>query len=1000
MRAPTIAFSWLYRMLLMGLATVMAGWLGLQIPGPTVHHPIVAPLTALAFAMLLRWGSSVWLPLITGVVSLYTSVLVSGPLTSDAVANAVAWIVSCTVAPGLGVHFYRQAVPRGPIIETLHVPRLTAAALLTATTAIASQSVSWLIQSGWQPLLWVGLTLMGVLRDTVSCVILPLMALHWSTDPRALGTILRKHWRPTLHALGACTLTWALAYWGLTQPAPPALTWLWSGLIFLLVAWIATRSLSAASAALLGILLVAVAPVVSGYSLTPSGQAPDTTDVAWYWSMIWAYLAFLTVLIWWVHAQAKQGTAVHTRWLQTLDQTDIGIAQWFLDTDEMHLSKRWWALLGHDEPQPPQSSRAVWLRIHDNDRNPMREFLLNLSEHNSRVGPVEFRMQSVQTEWVWLQCHAVLDQLTASGQPLRITLIVRDVSLQRTATEKQQLSDTIFEHLHEALLITDGQFRALDCNARFSQLLGCRREEVLHRIPALLKPLVEPGTPNAMPTDLLLHGRWRGEIRTRDTLGRGVVFQATATATHMQGELRLCAFVLSDITAQLRQKEQLERQAHFDELTGLPNRVSLGTLLREALQASEREGFLLTICSFDVDYFKQLNDKLGHASADSLLQALAQRLTKTLATPPDNMPAVARLGGDEFALLIRSATLEQSRRTVERVLRSVALPFELPDVMQAVTLTGSIGATVYPVDAADADTLLRHADQAMYRAKQAGRNGYLYFDAELDRQKEARFEALARVQHALADEQFVLYFQPKVNMRLGKVLGVEALLRWKHPRHGVIPPAQFLPLIEPTPLSEEVGDWVLDKGIDQLASWLRMGLQLTLSINVSARHLQSPSFKQRLTECLAPHPEAVGRSLILEVLETAALADIDYTSQLMNECKALGVRFALDDFGTGYSTLTYLKRLPLDLLKIDRSFVHNMLNDSQDMAIVQGVIGLSHTFGCVVVAEGVETLEQAQQLIAAGCEIGQGNGIAKAMPGEEVPLWIKNYRGAVQLSSP
>jgi EAL domain-containing protein (putative c-di-GMP-specific phosphodiesterase class I) len=216
----------------------------------------------------------------------------------------------------------------------------------------------------------------------------------------------------------------------------------------------------------------------------------------------------------------------------------------------------------------------------------------------------------------------------------------------------------------------------------------------------------------------------------------------------------------------------------------------------------------------------------------------------------------------------------------------------------------------------------------------------------------------------------------------------------------VIPPAQFLPLIEPTPLSEEVGNWVFDKGIDQLASWLRMGFKLSLSINVSARHLQSPSFKQRLIDCLAPHPETVAHSLILEVLETAALADIEYTSQLMNECKKMGIRFALDDFGTGYSTLTYLKRLPLDLLKIDRSFVHNMLNDNQDMAIVQGVISLSQTFGCVVVAEGVESIEQAQVLVAAGCEIGQGNGIAKAMPGEEVPLWIKNYRGAVHLSSP
>ncbi len=992
MRAPIIAFKQLYRMLLMGVAAVFAGWIGLQVPSPTAEIQVVAPLTALAFAALLRWGQAVWPPLFAAAV-VVASFSPQSPWPVQALN-----VLASTLAPWVGVRFYRRG-ERLPVTEGLDIARLTLAALLAAAGATLLHSLAWIFTLPGDPLLLAGIIGMSLLRDTVSSVILPLMASHWSTDPRALGTILRKHWRPTLQAMGACGLAWLLAFWGLTHPtAPAALTWLWGGLIFLLVGWIAARSLSTASAALLGILCVAVAPMVSSH-LSQAGRPLEATESAWYWCLVWTYLALLTAAIWWVHGQARQSAQLNTRWLSTLDRTDIGVAQWFLDTDEMHLSARWWALLGQTAWQPAQSSRAVWLRIHEADRNPVREFLLALSNRNLSVGPIEFRMQTLQSEWIWLQCHAVLDQLTPTGQPLRITLVVRDVTAQHLAAEKQQLSNAIFEHLHEALLITDGQFKTLDFNARLADLLGCGREETLGRIPGLIKPLVEPGTLNALPADLLLHGHWRGEIRTQSRFGRSLVFQTTACATQEQGELRLCAFVLSDITEKLQQKEQLERQARFDELTGLPNRVSLGSMLREAIQASEREGFLLTICSFDIDHFKLVNDRHGPAAGDALLAAVSQRLVKAVALPQDALPAVARLGGDEFALLLRSATLEQSRRTAERVLRSVAMPFQLPEVEPAIHVTGSIGATVYPIDAADADTLLRHADQAMYRAKQAGRNGYLFFDAELDRRKEAHFEALARVQQALTDEQFVLYFQPKVNMRLGKVLGVEALLRWKHPRHGVIPPAQFLPLIEPTPLSEEVGDWVLEKGIEQLAQWLKAGLDLTLSINVSARHLQAPNFKQRLTERLAQHPPAVARGLILEVLETAALANIDYTSQLMEECKTLGVRFALDDFGTGYSTLTYLKRLPLDLLKIDRSFVHNMLNDSQDMAIVQGVIGLSQTFGCIVVAEGIESAEQAEQLIAAGCEIGQGNGIAKAMPAEELPLWIRNYRGTVRLNT-
>jgi EAL domain-containing protein (putative c-di-GMP-specific phosphodiesterase class I) len=308
-------------------------------------------------------------------------------------------------------------------------------------------------------------------------------------------------------------------------------------------------------------------------------------------------------------------------------------------------------------------------------------------------------------------------------------------------------------------------------------------------------------------------------------------------------------------------------------------------------------------------------------------------------------------------------------------------------------VTASIGATVFPLDGADAETLLRHADHAMYGAKQAGRNGYLFFDAEHDRRAEARFVALGRVQEALDANEFRLYFQPKVDMRRGKVLGVEALLRWKHPEQGVISPAQFLPLIENTGLSISVGNWVLQQGIEQLARWLRMGLDITVSINVSARHLQEPLFAQHLAGLLSRHHAPVAHRLIIEVLETAALADVDYTCELMEECRALGVRFALDDFGTGYSTFTYLKRLPIDMLKIDRSFVINMLGDRQDLAIVEGVIGLSQTFGCTVVAEGVETRAQAQRLIEIGCDVGQGNGIAAAMPSENVADWIRDYKG-------
>jgi EAL domain-containing protein (putative c-di-GMP-specific phosphodiesterase class I) len=304
-----------------------------------------------------------------------------------------------------------------------------------------------------------------------------------------------------------------------------------------------------------------------------------------------------------------------------------------------------------------------------------------------------------------------------------------------------------------------------------------------------------------------------------------------------------------------------------------------------------------------------------------------------------------------------------------------------------------MGATVYPIDRSDADTLLRHADHAMYGAKQSGRNGYLFFDPEHRRRTEERALAIGRIQEALDQQEFVLYYQPKVDMRTGRVHGFEALLRWEHPSQGLVAPMQFLPLIENTGLSSRVGDWVIAQALDHLSSWRRDGLDFSVSVNVSARHLQEPDFALRLSELLARHAEPLATHLEIEMLETAAHADIEATSQLLARCRAIGVKFALDDFGTGYSTLTYLKRLPVDVLKIDRSFVHHMLDDSQDRAIVEGVIGLAGTFGCMVVAEGVESPAQARTLLDMGCTIGQGTGIAAPMPSAQVAKWVREYKG-------
>ena len=492
------------------------------------------------------------------------------------------------------------------------------------------------------------------------------------------------------------------------------------------------------------------------------------------------------------------------------------------------------------------------------------------------------------------------------------------------------------------------------------------------------------------------HPDWRwfelnALVADRDAQGEPLRIVATARDVHGEREARERQQAADDLYRQLQ--DRLARQAHYDEATRLPNRTRLAVLLQDALAVSQREGSLLTVCHLDIDHFKAVNERHGHDAGDRLLAELAARVQASLRSWAGGDDVAARVGGDEFALLLRTATLRESHHAVQRVLQQIALPCDigLPDGPLAVT--ASIGATVYPYDRADGEALLRHADQAMYGAKQAGRNGYLFFDAELDRRTKDRFVALGRVQEALDASEFTLHYQPKVDMASGRALGAEALLRWNHPEQGLVPPGQFLPLVEHTSLGVDLGRWVLAQGVAQLAAWLRDGLDISVSVNVSARHLQEPSFADELAQLLAQHDASVAAHLVLEVLETAALADVDYTCELMKRCRELGVRFALDDFGTGYSTFTYLKRLPLDQIKIDRSFVHNMLEDHQDLAIVEGVVALSRTFGCVVVAEGVESAAQASRLIAMGCATGQGNGIAAAMPPERLPRWVRSYRG-------
>jgi EAL domain-containing protein (putative c-di-GMP-specific phosphodiesterase class I) len=326
-----------------------------------------------------------------------------------------------------------------------------------------------------------------------------------------------------------------------------------------------------------------------------------------------------------------------------------------------------------------------------------------------------------------------------------------------------------------------------------------------------------------------------------------------------------------------------------------------------------------------------------------------------------------------------------------RLLTAAAHPVQVGAL--SLQVSASVGVTFYPQEQdVDADQLLRQADQAMYQAKVAGKNRHHIFDAVQDSSIRGHHESLERIRQALERQEFVLHYQPKVNMRSGEVVGVEALIRWNHPDKGMLYPAAFLPAIEDHPLAVGVGEWVIDAALTQVELWRAQGLKLPVSVNVGARQLQQSNFVERLRAILAVHPAVEPACLELEVLETSALQDIAQVSEVIEACAETGVMFALDDFGTGYSSLTYLKRLRVALLKIDQSFVRDMLDDPDDLAILQGIIGLAAAFKREVIAEGVETVAHGTLLLHLGCELAQGYGIARPMPADQMPAWVASWQ--------
>lgn len=542
---------------------------------------------------------------------------------------------------------------------------------------------------------------------------------------------------------------------------------------------------------------------------------------------------------------------------------------------------------------------------------------------------------------------------------------------------------------------TDLAGRITYVNDKFCEISGYSSEELLGANHRMLQSGQHPAEFFKQMWRTIASGQvWQDVICNRRKDGTLYWVDSTIVGLRHKQTQRLVGYasIRFDITERYNLLKRLEFQAFHDPLTRLPNRQALHEKFTTVLKEADRSGELVGVCMLDLDHFKAINDQHGHEVGDRLLLIVAQRLLSAIR--PDDLPV--RLGGDEFAILFTKAQTEADlHAALERLMNILAMPYHLHT--GTVHATASAGLAIYPQDHVEPEILLRHADRALYESKLAGRNQFHVFDVNQAISDSFNHQMMDALKQALKRHELQLYYQPKLDLHTDAITGVEALLRWQHPDKGLLLPGSFLPHIEHNVFIVELGEWVIREALRFIQQHLPSGRAVPVSVNIASRHFQSPHFGAQLQGLLRAFPDVPPHFLDLEIVETVIIEDFLQVRQNIDACRALGVTLSLDDFGTGYSSLSYLKNLRVHTLKIDRSFITDLLDNPEDRLLTQAIIDLAKRFDMKVVAEGVETAEQKRLLTHLGCDQVQGFGIARPMPGEQLLPWVQQYRAVASL---